>query len=41
MLEREDFHHRLKTKSAALLWEQLADLVLTQPRPGCIPARRR
>ena len=36
--EREDFYHRLKTRSAAPLWEQLADLVLAQPRPGCIPA---
>ncbi len=36
--EREAFYHRLKTKSAAPLWEQLADLVLAQPRPGCIPA---
>jgi len=36
--EREDFYHRLKTKSAAPLWEQLADLVLAQPRPGCVPA---
>lgn len=36
--EREDFYKRLKTKSAAPLWEQLADLVLGQPRPGCVPA---
>ena len=36
--EREEFYHRLKTKSAAPLWEQLADLVLAQPRPGCVPA---
>jgi gentisate 1,2-dioxygenase len=36
--EREDFYLRLKTKSAAPLWEQLADLVLAQPRPGCVPA---
>src|SRR5580693_5803191 len=36
--EREDFYQRLKTKSAAPLWEQLADLVLAQPRPGCVPA---
>ena len=36
--EREDFYHRLKTKSAAPLWEQLADLVLAQPRPACVPA---
>lgn len=36
--EREDFYRRLKTKSAAPLWEQLADLVLAQPRPGCVPA---
>ena len=36
--EREDFYHRLKTKSAAPLWEQLSDLVLAQPRPGCVPA---
>jgi gentisate 1,2-dioxygenase len=36
--EREEFYRRLKTKSAAPLWEQLADLVLAQPRPGCIPS---
>src|SRR5579863_10533101 len=36
--EREEFYRRLKTKSAAPLWEQLADLVLAQPRPGCVPA---
>lgn len=36
--EREAFYHRLKAKSAAPLWEQLADLVLAQPRPGCVPA---
>src|ERR1700727_53048 len=36
--EREDFYHRLETKSAAPLWEQLADLVLGKPRPGCVPA---
>jgi gentisate 1,2-dioxygenase len=36
--EREDFYHRLKTRSAAPLWEQLADLVLAKPRPGCVPA---
>jgi gentisate 1,2-dioxygenase len=36
--EREDFYRRLKTKSAAPLWEQLADLVLAKPRPGCVPA---
>jgi gentisate 1,2-dioxygenase len=36
--EREDFYRRLKTKSAAPLWEQLGDLVLAQPRPGCVPA---
>ena len=36
--EREDFYRRLKTKSAAPLWEQLADLVLAQPRPGGVPA---
>lgn len=36
--EREDFYQRLNTKSAAPLWEQLADLVLAQPRPACVPA---
>jgi gentisate 1,2-dioxygenase len=36
--DREEFYHRLKAKNAAPLWEQLADLVLAQPRPGCIPA---
>src|SRR5215469_14686467 len=36
--EREEFYRRLRTKSAAPLWEQLADLVLAQPRPGCVPA---
>jgi gentisate 1,2-dioxygenase len=36
--EREEFYHRLKKKSAAPLWEQLADLVMAQPRPGCVPA---
>ncbi len=35
---REDFYRRLKTKNAAPLWESLADLVLAQPRPGCVPA---
>lgn len=36
--EREEFYRRLKTRSAAPLWEQLADLVLAQPRPNCVPA---
>jgi gentisate 1,2-dioxygenase len=36
--EREAFYHRLKAKNAAPLWEQLADLVLAQPKPGCVPA---
>jgi gentisate 1,2-dioxygenase len=36
--QREDFYRRLETKSAAPLWEQLADLVLAKPRPGCVPA---
>src|ERR1700683_3741895 len=36
--EREDFYRRLKTKSAAPLWERLGDLVLAQPRPACVPA---
>jgi gentisate 1,2-dioxygenase len=36
--EREEFYRRLKTQNAAPLWEQLADLVLAEPRPGCIPA---
>jgi gentisate 1,2-dioxygenase len=36
--DREAFYHRLKTQSAAPLWEQLADLVLGQPKPGCVPA---
>jgi gentisate 1,2-dioxygenase len=37
-VEREEFYHRLKSKSAAPLWQELADLVLQQPRPGCVPA---
>jgi gentisate 1,2-dioxygenase len=36
--ERERFYQRLKSQNAAPLWEQLADLVLAEPRPGCIPA---
>jgi gentisate 1,2-dioxygenase len=36
--EREAFYHRLKTQSAAPLWEVLGDLVLAKPRPGCVPA---
>jgi gentisate 1,2-dioxygenase len=36
--EREEFYHRMKTKSAAPLWQVLGDLVLPQPRPGCVPA---
>jgi gentisate 1,2-dioxygenase len=36
--EREAFYQRLKSNNAAPLWEQLADLVLAQPRPGCVPA---
>ena len=36
--EREEFYHRLKKKDAAPLWQVLGDLVLQQPRPGCIPA---
>jgi gentisate 1,2-dioxygenase len=36
--EREEFYHRLKKKQAAPLWQELADLVLAQPRPGCVPA---
>src|SRR6266699_2801618 len=36
--EREEFYHRLKTKSAAPLWQVLSDIVLPQPRSGCVPA---
>jgi gentisate 1,2-dioxygenase len=36
--EREQFYQRLQSQNAAPLWEQLADLVLAEPRPGCIPA---
>lgn len=36
--QREDFYRRLKAKNAAPLWGSLADLVLAQPRPGCVPA---
>ena len=36
--EREEFYHRLKAQHAAPLWQDLADLVLAQPRPGCVPA---
>jgi gentisate 1,2-dioxygenase len=36
--EREEFYQRLKTQNAAPLWQELADLVLAQPRPGCVPA---
>jgi len=36
--ERTEFYQRLKTKSAAPLWESLADIVLPKPRPGCVPA---
>ena len=36
--EREEFYQRLKRKDAAPLWQELADLVLAQPRPGCVPA---
>jgi gentisate 1,2-dioxygenase len=35
---REEFYRRLKAKGAAPLWGSLADLVLAQPRPGCVPA---
>jgi gentisate 1,2-dioxygenase len=37
-VEREAFYERLKTQSAAPLWEVLGDLVLARPRPGCVPA---
>jgi gentisate 1,2-dioxygenase len=40
-IEREEFYQRLQAMNAAPLWEQLADLVLAQPRPGCVPARWR
>ncbi len=36
--QREEFYRRLKRKNAAPLWGSLADLVLAQPRPGCVPA---
>lgn len=35
---REEFYRRLKAKNAAPLWGSLADLVLAQPRPFCVPA---
>lgn len=35
---REEFYQRLRTKNAAPLWGSLADLVLAQPRPSCVPA---
>ncbi|HTA43794.1 MAG TPA: cupin domain-containing protein [Bryobacteraceae bacterium] len=35
---REEFYRRLKPKNAAPLWGSLADLVLAQPRPFCVPA---
>src|SRR4051812_2464770 len=37
-IERDEFYQRLQAKNAAPLWEQLADLVLAQPRPGCVAA---
>lgn len=36
--QREDFYRRLKTKNAAPLWGSLENLVLAQPKPGCIPS---
>ncbi len=37
--EREDFYHRLKTKSAAPLWEELASRFWFSPSPGPIVCR--
>ena len=36
--EREEFYGRLRGQSAAPLWEELADLVMAEPRPHCVPA---
>ena len=35
---REEYYGRLDQKSAAPLWEVLADIVTTEPRPECVPA---
>jgi gentisate 1,2-dioxygenase len=40
-VEREEFYQRLKARGAAPLWQELADLVLAQPRPSCVPAQWR
>ena len=37
-VEREDFYERLKARGAGPLWQELADLVMAQPRPACVPA---
>src|SRR2546428_11971714 len=36
--ERQEFYERLAQRSAAPLWEVLADLVPVQPKPTCVPA---
>jgi gentisate 1,2-dioxygenase len=36
--ERRAFYDRLKTRSAAPLWEVLSDIVRSDPRTACVPA---
>jgi gentisate 1,2-dioxygenase len=36
--ERKEYYRRLQNRNAAPLWESLADIVLAQPRPACVPA---
>ncbi|MBZ5579756.1 MAG: gentisate 1,2-dioxygenase [Acidobacteriia bacterium] len=36
--ERSEFYQRLNEKSAAPLWEVLAEIVRTEPRTACVPA---
>jgi gentisate 1,2-dioxygenase len=36
--EREEFYQRLDQMHAGPLWQELADLVMAQPKPRCIPA---
>ena len=33
----QKFYQRSAQKGLAPLWEVLADLVLTEPRPACVP----
>jgi len=35
--ERKEFYSRLDRKNLAPLWEVLADLVMKEPRPACLP----